>query len=552
MRERRLSTASPIHDAKQKDAEREVERFQAALGPFVVAAETTRMPIIFTNAKEDGNPIIFVNESFNALFGCEREAVIARDLAFLMAKPDDPDARARILAGLKGDAPSSVEIECRRKGGPDFPAAVCISPVHDESGEVVQHFLSFIDLTEHSEWLSNERKALHVLYQNTPGFIAIAEGPNHLFTFANASHHRLVGHREIVGRTAAEVLPELIEQGFVGRMDEVYATGIPFFAKMTPIRLQRGPAAEWELRYVDFVLQPTRDDDHEITGIFWEGSDVTDHKLALQRLLAMQAELIHVSRVSAMGTMATTLAHELNQPLTAISNYTATCRLLLASDASNVAELAEVLAAIEENALRAGAIIRWLRDMTKGGATKRELFDLNDAVRESVDLVRAGSSGGVRIDNESGDAVMVEADRVQIQQVVMNLARNGCEAAAAVENGRVTVSTMVEADRVVVSVGDTGPGIAADMSSRLFEWTDSAKPDGMGIGLSISRTIVEAHEGAIWLADGREGRTRFCFWVPFAGPPQAPRATAVPGPRPRADPTPPPQARGHRQFRADT
>jgi two-component system sensor kinase FixL len=519
MREKRLPSGSRTHDAKQKVAEREVERFKAALGPFVVAAEATRMPIIFTNAKEDGNPIIFVNDSFDALFGYAREEAIGRDVASLMAKPDDPDARAPVLAGLKGDA-ASLDVECRRKDGSSFPAAVHISPVLDESGEVVQHSLSFVDLTEHGKWLLNERKALHTLYQDTPSFIAIAEGPNHLFTFSNASHHQLVGHREIVGNIAAEVLPELIEQGFVGRMDEVYASGIPFFAKMTPIRLQRRPNAEWELRYVDFVLQPTRGDDMEITGIFWEGNDVTDHKLAMQRLLSMQAELIHVSRVSAMGTMATTLAHELSQPLTAISNYAAACRMRLGSGRWDAAALDAGVAAIEENATRAGAIIRWLRDMTRGGAAKRELFDLNDAVRESVEIVRAVGCDDVRVNYESEGVVMIEADRVQIQQVIMNLTKNGCEAAADVENGRVTVSTKVEADRAIVTVCDTGGGIARDVSARLFEWSPSAKPDGMGIGLSISRTIVEAHEGDIWLEDGRKGLTRFCFSVPLGEPPR--------------------------------
>jgi two-component system, LuxR family, sensor kinase FixL len=518
MREKRLPSGLAPHDTKQQVAEQEVERFQAALGPFVVAAETARMPIIFTDAKQDGHPIVFVNESFKALFRCEREDVLARDFDFLMANPHDAEARARLGFGFGCDHAAPVEIECRRHDGRMFPAAVHISPVHDEHGDVVQHFLSFVDLTEHDERLGKERKALHTLYQNTPGFIAIAEGPDHFFIFANAAHQQLVGYREIVGRTAVEVLPELIEQGLVRRMDEVYATGIPFFAKMTPIRLQRRPGAEWEQRYVDFILQPTRNDDMEITGIFWEGSDVTDHKRALQRLMSIQAELIHVSRVSAIGTMATTMAHEMNQPLTAILNYSAACRMMLASSGTNKAQLAEGLAAIEENATRAGAIIRWLRDMTKRGTSRREIFDLSDAVRESVELVRAAACDGVRIENESDGAVMVEADRVQIQQVVMNLAKNGCEAAAAVKNGRVTVSTKVEAGRAIVSVGDTGVGIAPEMSARLFEWTDSAKPDGMGIGLSISRTIVEAHEGDIWLEDGRRGRTRFCFSVPRGSP----------------------------------
>jgi PAS domain S-box-containing protein len=409
MREKRLSSR-----AKRKGTEGEVAHFQAALGPFAVAAETTRMPILFTDAKQDGHPILFVNDSFGALFGCASGEWLGREVAVLLAEPDDPDAQARLRAGFQDEVSAPVEIECRGKSGRRFPAAVSISPVRDETGAVVRHFLSFVDLTEHCEWLRKERLALHA-----------------------------------------------------------------------------------------------------------------DHKRALQRLMACQSELIHMSRVCAMGTMAATLAHELNQPLTAISNYTMACRMLLASDKMRKTELAEGLAAIEDNAMRAGAIIRWLRDMMKRGSTKRERFDLNDAVRESVEVVRAAGCDGVRIESESEGALMIEADRVQIQQVVMNLAKNGCEAAAGVEDGRVTVSTKVEADRAVVSVGDTGGGIPPDQSARLFEWTDSAKPDGMGIGLSISRAIVEAHEGDIWLEDGREGRTRFCFSVPIEEPRRGPEDQAL-------------------------
>ncbi|HEV7658971.1 MAG TPA: ATP-binding protein [Allosphingosinicella sp.] len=400
MRKKRLPPGSRANDAKRTVPGQGAE-------PFVVAAEAVRTPIIFTDAKRDGHPIVFVNESCDALFDCESGALLGRDFAALMAEPDDPATLARLRAAFLGDGAASIELDCRSKSGRRFAAAISISPVRDESG-VVRHFLSFVDLNEHCEWLGEERLALHA-----------------------------------------------------------------------------------------------------------------DHKRALQRLLACQTELIHISRVCAMGTMAATLAHELNQPLTAISNYTMACRMLLASDRKREADLAEGLAAIEDNAMRAGAIIRWLRDMTKRGSTKRELFDLNDAVRESVEVVRAAGCDGVQIESESDGALMIEADRVQIQQVVMNLAKNGCEAAAGVEDGRVIVSTKAEADRAIVSVGDTGGGIPPDQSARLFEWTDSAKPDGMGIGLSISRTIVEAHEGDIWLEDGREGRTRFCFSVPRESRPAA-------------------------------
>jgi two-component system, LuxR family, sensor kinase FixL len=374
---------------RQQIAEQEVDDFRTALGPFVVAAETTRMAMIFTNAKEPAHPIVFANDSFLALMGYNREEVLAQDFDFLLARGGDPDVQARIEASFGCDTDAPVEIECRRKDGQVFLSTIFTSPVRDDRGEVVQYFSSFVDLTA---------------YHN--------------------------------------------------------------------------------------------------------------HRLSLERVLSLQAELIHVSRVGAMGAMATTLAHELNQPLTAIANYASGCKLLLASQPSDIAAIADDLTHITESAVRAGAIINRLREMTRGGPTKRESFDLNLAVRESLELVRIGSCEGVCVESESKGVVMVEGDRVQIQQVIVNLARNGCEAAAALPDGHVTVTTKAAGDWAVVSVHDTGPGLSSAASAHLFEWANSSKPDGMGVGLSISRTIVEAHEGHIWLEGGAEGHTQFCFSVP--------------------------------------
>jgi two-component system sensor kinase FixL len=387
-----------IGETKQEAALREVERFRAALGPFVVAAETTRMPMLFTNAGVARHPITFANDSLLALTGYAREEMLGRNLDLLFAQAGDADARLDVAMDCDS---GTVEVECRRKDGRLFPAALYMSPVHDERGKVVQHFLSFVDLTSHYE-----------------------------------------------------------------------------------------------------------------------------HRLALEQVLKLQTELIHVSRVSAMSTMATTLAHELNQPLTAISNYAAASRMRLEAGPIDVGVLKTNLTAIEDSALRAGAIIGRLRAMTRGGPTKRESFDLNEAVRESVMLVRAGSCDGVRIECETEGVVMIEADRVQIQQVVINLAKNGCEAAAELPNGSVTVTTGVEGDRAVVTVDDSGRGVGAAALTDLFAWSDSAKPDGMGVGLSISQTIVRAHNGEISHVAQGKGRTRFRFSVPLAMP-VSPKGTNI-------------------------
>lgn len=323
-----------------------------------------------------------------------------------------------------------------------------------------------------------------------------------------------MGHREVVGKTVAEAMPEVVDQNIVKLLDDVYTTGKPFIGESVVIKLQQTPDAPPQQRYVDFIYQPVRNAADQITGLFCEGHDVTEQKHAMDEILTLQSELVHLSRVSAMGTMATTLAHELNQPLAAISNYMAGCRRLIGEGTPNHDALDQGLKAIGESSARAGAIIRRLRDMTKKGTTQREIFDLNEAVGESLELVRLGACEGVTIDENGTGAIHVDADRVQIQQVIMNLARNGCETVATKKGGRVSVSTILKGNRVVVSVADDGPGVPREIAQNLFGGVESTKPAGMGVGLSICRTIVEAHNGNIWLEKSNANGSDFCFSLP--------------------------------------
>ena len=149
---------------------------------------------------------------------------------------------------------------------------------------------------------------------------------------------------------------------------------------------------------------------------------------------------------------------------------------------------------------------------------KREIFDMKQAVRESIVLVRAGTGMNVSIEDRSRGGASVEADRIQIQQVLMNVIRNACEAVAGA-SGRVRVSTSTREGMVVVSVMDTGKGVSASASETLFKWTESSKPNGTGMGLSICRTIVEAHGGKLWLENSRGEGACFSFSLPvLAGP----------------------------------
>jgi two-component system sensor kinase FixL len=509
----------------QHFAEQEVDKFRTALGPFVVAAEMTRMATVFTNALEPGHPIIFANDSFLRLTGYSREEVLGQPFVFMLAS-GEPKVLEQTARHFESGC-DVLDIECRRKDGGFLWVALCANPVPDEHGAIVQHCVSLVDLSAQMKRIRRERNALHALYQHTPDFIAITEGADHRFTFANAAYQELVGPRDLLGRDLAHALPEVVGQQVVVDRDRAYATGDRSLGKAVPIRLQREVGADLELRYVDVIHQPIRDADGTVTGIFCEGHDVTEQREVAEQMHSLQAELIHLSRLSAMGTMAATLAHELTQPLTAIANHVAICSHLAGTQGEASEQIAESLAAITSSAQHGGEIIRRLRDMTMRRRPQRERFGLKAVAQESIALVRAGAGAGISIEDRTSAAIELIADRVQIQQVIINLVRNACESIGD-DGGRVTLLSAIESDRVVISVKDSGPGVSDEASRTLFQWADSTKPEGTGIGLSICRTIVDAHGGELWLAESGPGGACFSFSLPLEVAASAPGAPLLP------------------------
>ena len=245
--------------------------------------------------------------------------------------------------------------------------------------------------------------------------------------------------------------------------------------------------------------------------IFGTKQDISEEKAAQEKVQSLQTDLIHVSRVSAMGTMASTLAHELNQPLTAISSWMAAARRL-ARKTGIAPELSQCLDAAGESALRAGEIIRRVRRMSAKSPPHQAELDIEPLVMEAAALATAGHPE-IAVSYDLIPSVAVTADRIQIQQVMMNLIRNACEAGAGKPLGIEIAAARSEA-HLEISVSDTGPGIPNDILPRIFESFLSDKPNGLGIGLSISRTIVEAHGGQIG-ARNTPGGASVSFTLPL-------------------------------------
>ena len=243
--------------------------------------------------------------------------------------------------------------------------------------------------------------------------------------------------------------------------------------------------------------------------------DLTERQDTEARLQELQSELVHISRLTAMGEMASTLAHELNQPLSAITNYLKGSRRLLdgATDEKFVA-MRDALDKAADQAMRAGQIIRRLRDFVARGESERRVESITKLVEEASALALVGVKDlGIRVQFQFKPEIdLVLADRVQVQQVLLNLIRNAMDAMESSPTRDLIIGIApADGGQVKISVTDSGSGISPDIAEQLFQPFITTKRQGMGVGLSISRTIVEAHNGRIWVEPNPAGGTTFHF-----------------------------------------
>ncbi len=265
-----------------------------------------------------------------------------------------------------------------------------------------------------------------------------------------------------------------------------------------------------------------RDRDGRAWYVVTQLQDITAQKQLEEQMRRLQAELAHVLRVRTMGEMVAEIAHEINQPLASIANFANGLATRLERAVEDVEALRTAATYIASEALRASDIIRRLRDFLHKGEMRRECCDANDLVRDALRLIEPElRQDAIVLKLELAVApLQVEVDRVQVAQVVLNLVRNALEAVAAVDNGarrEVHVETTPGADgTVVVSVSDSGVGLPSAQETRIFDAFFTTKERGLGLGLSISRSIIEAHGGRLWAQANHGQGTTVTFALPAA------------------------------------
>ncbi len=332
----------------------------------------------------------------------------------------------------------------------------------------------------------------------------------------SAAAERLFGYSaaEVLGKNVKMLMPAPYREGHDGYLQRYNVTGerrIIGIGRIVVGERKDGSTFPLELSVGEMKTASRR----YFTGFI---RDLTERQQSEARMQELQSELVHVSRLTAMGEMASALAHELNQPLSAIANYMkGSRRLLEGSTDKQAATLREAMDKAAEQAMRAGQVIRRLRDFVARGESERRMEDVRKLIEEASALALVGVKDKgvhVRFDFDPR-ADFTLADKVQIQQVLLNLMRNAIEAMESGDRRELLISTAIASDNMVeIRVADTGPGIAPEIGAQLFQPFVTTKTQGMGVGLSISRTIVEAHGGAITARPNPGGGTVFGFTLP--------------------------------------
>jgi two-component system sensor kinase FixL len=453
------------------------------------------------------------NGGAEAIFGYSAEEMIGKPVSLLLP-PGQEDEGARILERLKrGERVEHFETRRRCKNGDIIDVSLTVSPLWDHDGRMIGASKVARDITssKRAQTALAEREAhLQSVLDTVPDAMIIIDPQGIMQSFSVTAEHQF-GYRadEAIGRNVSMLMPSPYREQHDGYLRRYLTTGerrIIGIGRLVVGQRKDGSTFPMELSVGEVRSGQRR----AYTGFV---RDLSERQASQKRLQELQSELIHMSRFTALGEMASTLAHELNQPLSAVANYLKGGRRLLAGDQPEPVRMArEALEKATEQALRAGQIIRHLRDFVARGESMRQLENLAKLIEEASALALVGlKETGVRVSFELDPrAELVFADKIQVQQVLLNLIRNAVEAMQESATRELLVTSLqINEQTIEVSVADTGSGIAEEIAAQLFQPFITTKRHGMGVGLSISRTIVEAHGGRLWVEPNPRGGTIF-------------------------------------------
>ena len=455
------------------------------------------------------------------LFGISGEDPVSYDLFLSLLEPADRERTEQaIQRSVESGGYLDISYRLCKASGVAHWVRLRGSLVKDQEG-MPRHLSGIaLDIDEEKqleEALRTRERHLQSILETIPDAMIVIDG-NGIMQFFSSAAERQFGYseQEAIGQNVSILMPSPDRSRHDGYLARYRSTGerhiIGIGRIVTgqrkdgttfPMHLSIGEMQSGGMPY--------------FTGFV---RDLTEHQQTQARLQELQSELVHVSRLSAMGEMASALAHELNQPLAAISNYmNGSRRLLAASSDPNRPKLENALDRAAEQAIRAGQIIRRLRDFVSRGESEKRVESLSKLIEEAGALGLTGArEQGVQLRfNLNPDHDLVLVDRVQVQQVLVNLFRNALEAMAqSPQRELIAANTQVADDMIEIEVSDTGSGFQENVKQNLFQTFFTTKEAGMGVGLSISRSIIEAHGGRMWAEGNSSGGATFRFTLPAA------------------------------------
>ncbi len=446
------------------------------------------------------------NRGAEQVFGYGAAEMIGQPISLLLPPGRETEEDEILHRVRHGERIEHFVTQRRRKDGEIIDVSVTISPLRDENGTLVgaSKVARDITATRRAQDQLREREAhLQSVLDTVPDAMVIIDAQGLIQSFS-ATATRLFGYDadEVAGRNISMLMPPPYREQHDAYLARYLATGERRIIGTG--RLVVGQRKDGSTFPMELAVGEMRSGNRRFfTGFV---RDLTERQETQKRLQDLQSELIFMGRFTALGEMASTLAHELNQPLTAATSYLNGARRLLDSG-KNPAMVREAVENAAAQMLRAGHIIKRLREFVARGESERHVEDLSKLIEEASALAMVGArETGVRISfTFDADASQVLADKVQIQQVLLNLIRNGMEAMQESAVRELNVSShRVDEGMVEIAVADTGSGIAPEIMDQLFQPFVTTKKTGMGVGLSIARTIVESHGGRLW-AEARPG-----------------------------------------------
>jgi two-component system sensor kinase FixL len=464
--------------------------------------------------------VIWVTDKTRALFGFTKSERIDLNQFLLKLHPDDREPVTHAVAkSMNGDGEYESE---HRVVLPDRPVRWIASRGRVEfNGAGKPVFLRGVSLDitarKQAEEALRESESRFRTMANTAPVLIWMSGTDQLCNFFNK------GWLDFTGRTLEQELgngwAEGVHREDLDRCLDVYTNSFNSRQEFTlEYRLRR---RDGEYGWVLDTGVPRFAPDGTFLGYIGSCIDITGRKQTELEIAQQRNELAHLSRVTMLGELSGSLAHELNQPLTAILSNAQAALRFLAHDNADLNEVRDILADIVDEDKRAGEVIRRLRLLLKKGEAEHQPFDLNEVVREVLKLVRSDLvNQGVAVHTELAPALpAVNADRVQLQQVLLNLVMNACDAMAGGPAGdhKLIIRTgLAGGEGIRVSVADRGVGLASDKLEKVFEPFFTTKVHGMGLGLSVCRTIITAHGGKLWAANNPERGATFYFTLPVS------------------------------------